>query len=64
LGVRRSEALALRWSDIQEGIDAATGDPIWRVSIARSLTQTKKVLQFKSTKNDHPHVVALSYPQK
>ena len=41
LGARRGEVLALRWSDI-EGQD---------VVISRSLTQTRKGLEFKGTKN-------------
>src|ERR1039457_2407670 len=40
LGARRGEVLALRWSDIVDG----------RASIARSLTQTQYVLEFKCTK--------------
>jgi integrase len=59
IGARRGEVLALRWSDIFEGTDAATGDPTWRISISRSLSQTKKGLEFKSTKTDKPHVVTL-----
>ena len=46
---RRGEILALRWSDIKDG----------RITIARSLTQTKHLLDFKSTKTDNPHVVAM-----
>jgi integrase len=42
LGARRGEVLALRWSDIIDG----------RATIARSLTQTKNVLEFKGTKTD------------
>jgi integrase len=38
---RRGEVLALRWSDIVDG----------RAIIARSLTQTRSVLQFKGTKS-------------
>ena len=49
IAARRGEILALRWSDINDG----------RITIARSLTQTKQVLDFKSTKTDNPHVVAL-----
>jgi integrase len=49
IAARRGEILALRWSDIQDG----------RITIARSLTQTKHLLDFKSTKTDNPHVVAL-----
>jgi len=41
-GARRGEVLALRWSDIHDG----------RVVIARSLTQTKEVLEFKCTKTE------------
>jgi integrase len=37
LGTRRGEVLAIRWSDIQDG----------RAMIARSLTQTKALLEFK-----------------
>src|SRR5579872_2467022 len=48
-GARRGEVLALRWSDI-EG---------WDVVIARSLTQTKQVLQFKGTKTERPRRVTL-----
>lgn len=36
-----------------------TGGPLWRVTIARSLSQTKQGLEFKSTKTDNPHVVTL-----
>ena len=49
IAARRGEILALRWSDIQDG----------RITIARSLTQTKHLLDFKSTKTDNPHVVAI-----
>ena len=49
IAARRGEILALRWSDIEDG----------RFTIARSLTQTKHVLDFKCTKTDHPHVVAI-----
>jgi integrase len=49
IAARRGELLALRWSDIKNG----------RITIARSLTQTKHVLDFKSTKADNPHVVAI-----
>jgi integrase len=41
-GARRGEVLALRWSDLQDG----------RVVIARSLTQTKQVLEFKDPKTE------------
>ena len=47
LGARRGEVLALRWWDTQNG----------RVTIARSLTQTKQVLKFKGTKTERPRVV-------
>jgi integrase len=46
---RRGELLALRWSDIQDG----------RAMIARSLSQTDDGLQFKDTKTDNPHPVAI-----
>jgi integrase len=49
LGARRGEVLALRWSDIQDG----------RATIARSLTQTKRVLEFKGTKTERPRVVKI-----
>ena len=48
-GARRGEVLALRWSDI-DGSD---------VVIARSLTQTRKTLEFKSTKTERPRRVNL-----
>jgi len=48
-GARRGELLALRWSDYRDG----------RVSITRSLSQTKNGLEFKSTKNGRPHPVSL-----
>jgi integrase len=41
--------LALRWSDIQDG----------RAMVARSLTQTREVLEFKGTKTDEPRAVTL-----
>ena len=41
-GCRRGEVLALRWSDIQDG----------RAMVARSLTQTRDVLEFKGTKTE------------
>ena len=59
IGARRGEVLALRWSDILKGTDPATGDPFWRISITRSISQTKMGLVFKSTKTDRPHVVTL-----
>jgi integrase len=46
-GARRGEILALRWSDIQDG----------RAIIARSLTQTKLLLEFKGTKTERPRDV-------
>jgi integrase len=48
-GCRRGELLALRWSDIVDG----------RAMIARSLTQTRDVLEFKCTKTEKPRPVAL-----
>jgi integrase len=48
-GARRGEVLALRWMDY---IDDA-------VFITRSLSQTKKGLEFKSTKTEEPRRVAL-----
>jgi integrase len=47
-GCRRGEMLALRWSDIVDG----------RAMIARSLTQTRELLQFKSTKSEEPRPVS------
>jgi integrase len=46
-GARRGEVLALRWSDIQGG----------RAVIARSLSQTKQLLEFKGTKTERPRDV-------
>jgi integrase len=46
-GARRGEVLALRWSDIQDG----------RAIISRSLTQTKRLLEFKGTKTEKPRDV-------
>jgi len=46
---RRGELLALRWTDIRDG----------RAMIARSLCQTDDGLQFKDTKTDNPHSVAI-----
>ena len=46
-GARRGEVLALRWSDIQDG----------RAIITRSLTQTRRVLEFKGTKTERPRDV-------
>jgi integrase len=48
-GARRGEVLALRWSDYTDGA----------VFITRSLAQTKKGLEFKSTKTDEPRRVTL-----
>jgi integrase len=48
-GARRGEVLALRWSDIQDG----------RAIIARSLTQTRHVLEFKGTKSERPRGVSI-----
>ena len=48
-GCRRGEVLALRWSDIQDG----------RAMVARSLTQTRDVLEFKGTKTEEPRPVSL-----
>jgi integrase len=48
-GARRGEVLALRWQDLR-GSD---------VMIARSLTQTKQVLEFKGTKTEQPRLVSL-----
>jgi len=48
-GARRGEILALRWSDIQDG----------RAIITRSLTQTRQVLEFKSTKTERPRDVKI-----
>jgi integrase len=48
-GCRRSEVLALRWSDIRDG----------RAIVGRSLTQTRDVLEFKGTKTDEPREVTL-----
>ena len=49
LGARRGEVLALRWADVVDG----------RALIARSLTQTKDVLEFKGTKTDEPRVAKI-----
>jgi integrase len=49
LGARRGEVLALRWADVVDG----------RVLIARSLRQTKNVLEFKGTKTDEPRVAKI-----
>jgi integrase len=48
-GARRGEILALRWSDIRDGC----------AFIDRSLTQTKEVLLFKSTKSGRPRRIEL-----
>jgi integrase len=49
LGARRGEVLALRWPDIESG----------RVTIARSLSQTRKGLTFKNTKEENILVIGL-----
>jgi integrase len=49
LGARCGEVLALRWSDMKDG----------RVTIARSLTQTKQGLEFKGTKSGKPRVIKI-----
>lgn len=51
-GARRGEGLAMRWADIVDG----------RALITRSLTQTKTVLEFKSTKTEDS-VRPVSLPQ-
>lgn len=48
-GCRRGELLALRWSDVVDG----------RAMIARSLSQTKRALEFKGTKTEKPRPVSL-----
>jgi integrase len=48
-GCRRGEMLALRWSDIVDS----------RAMIARSLTQTRNLLEFKCTKTEEPRPVSL-----
>ncbi len=48
-GARRGELLALRWSDVQGG----------DVVITRSLTQTRKTLEFKGTKTERPRPISL-----
>jgi integrase len=49
-GARRGEMLALRWSDIQDGREMV---------IARSLTQTRRGLEFKGTKTERPRRIEL-----
>jgi len=49
LGARRGEVLALRWADLENG----------RVTIARSLSQTKAGLIFKTTKEENILVIGL-----
>jgi integrase len=49
LGARRGEVLALRWPDLENG----------RITIARSLSQTKKGLIFKNTKEENILVIGL-----
>ena len=46
-GARRGELLSLRWSDLRDG----------RALVSRSLTQTRKGLEFKGTKTDRPRDV-------
>jgi integrase len=48
-GCRRGELLALRWSDIVAGC----------AIVARSLTQTRDILEFKGTKTEKPRPVVL-----
>lgn len=48
-GARRGEVLATRWSDIVDG----------RVYISRSISQTKEILMFKSTKKENVRWVSL-----
>lgn len=48
-GARRGELLALRWMDCADGA----------VFISRSLSQTKKGLEFKDTKTEEPRPVVL-----
>jgi integrase len=48
-GARRGELLALRWADCVDGA----------VFISRSLSQTKKGLEFKATKTEEPRPVVL-----
>jgi integrase len=48
-GARRGELLALRWTDCADGA----------ILISRSLSQTKKGLEFKHTKTDDPRPIAL-----
>jgi integrase len=48
-GARRGEVLALRWSDMAYG----------KVSLLRSLSQTKAGLFFKTTKNKKGRTVSL-----
>lgn len=49
LGGRRGEILALRWQDLEDS----------RVTIARSLSQTREGLVFKSTKEENILVIGL-----
>lgn len=49
LGARRGEVLALRWPDIESG----------RVTIARSLSQTREGLTFKNTNEENILVIGL-----
>jgi integrase len=48
-GCRRGEALAMQWAGLQGG----------RIMVARSLSQTRGALTFKSTKTDEPRPISL-----
>ena len=48
-GARRGELLALRWSDVANGVAV----------IARSLSQTRAGLEFKGTKTEKPKTITL-----
>lgn len=48
-GARRGEVLALRWTDYVDGV----------VFITRSLSQTRKGLEFKGTKTEEPRPIVL-----
>jgi integrase len=66
LGIRRGEALALRWADI--GINPKNGNPA--VHITRSLCQVRQSLIWKGTKNgeerwvDIPSSVAAAFERR
>ena len=49
IAARCGEILALRWSEVKDG----------RITIARSLTQTRHLLDFKCTKADNPQMVTM-----